>query len=1289
MDVFSIHKQVVDEYQSYINGFINIRDKDIRDKVVEELASNKLWPDPLIQFNPAFKPGQSIASLCQAGVLHQDMGKVFLGYNLYEHQVEAIRRGSEGKGFIVTSGTGSGKSLTYMATIFNDLLKNPATKPGVRAIIVYPMNALINSQHEEIKRYAQQYEQQTQTPFPISFAQYTGQESDAEKQRIRTEQPSILLTNYMMLELLLTRSQEQQMRETLYQSLRFLVFDELHTYRGRQGADVSLLIRRLHAHTHEELICIGTSATMVSGGTLTNQRQEVARVANQIFGTKEGYTADDVIMEKLVPSLGSQTHVLDQSELYNAVVNSIDSSADEQSLLNHPLATWLERRIALTQQEEVWVRNKPLTLKAIVQQLTADSQAEESLCADRLPKLLDWINQVNADRRKRGERGTYLPFKLHQFVSQTGSVYVSLTPGPDRIITLEPGVSRRDPASNTVKTIYPVVFSRNSGHEFICVTLRPEQGELEPREFRQTPSGDTTAVAGYLIQGDEIWDPENDLQELPDAWLNRRKDGTISVAKKYQDRIPQKLYFNEQKQYSLYPAPGLPLEGWFMSARLLFDPTSGTFFDPKTNEGTKLTTLGSEGRSTSTTVLSYAVLKHLASAVESPKEQKLLSFTDNRQDAALQSGHFNDFIQVAQLRAGIYRAVEQAAGTGLEYSQLPDAIFKALNLPSQAYVNSTITLTFAAQIRAHQEALKDFLMYRALYDLRRSWRVIMPNLEQCGLLKVDYCSIEEICADDNGWSNTPLFDQLSAAERVAVARQLLDYFRSSYALYSQEYLTPDAMRSKGTNIREKLKDPYRIEKDDMPDPAYVSITPQQVTGRIFTVSVGRQSGVGRYLYRIVKEKNLGIDMKSNAYNQLMRKLLDTFCAAGWLFATKVGADADGNIYVYQLRADQMLWLKADGQPIRRDEIRSYSYKNTEAPKPSNFFRELYQTDFNEQKSLIGSEHTGQLGTDLRQEREDKFREGEISALYCSPTMELGIDISSLNVVHMRNVPPNPANYTQRSGRAGRSGQAALVVTYCSYYSPHDRHYFEHKTEMVAGQVAPPRLDLTQEELLISHLNAIYLAEVGAGPFEESLTDVIDVEHPDLPIKVAVQQGLQATAAVKAKVRAAFQEIVLRLPKEAQPKYNLTWIDLHIEQVPAVLDRALDRWRRLYRAAQTQLHDAQQIISKNIYLDGTPERKRAFRLERQATKQRDLLRNDLGRNRSASSEFYPFRYLAAEGFLPGYNFTRLPIRTFLPKGDFDGEFISRPRFIALREFGPRNIVYHNGNKGSGPSGVLAV
>src|SRR6185369_14931918 len=130
------------------------------------------------------------------------------------------------------------------------------------------------------------------------------------------------------------------------------------------------------------------------------------------------------------------------------------------------------------------------------------------------------------------------------------------------------------------------------------------------------------------------------------------------------------------------------------------------------------------------------------------------------------------------------------------------------------------------------------------------------------------------------------------------------------------------------------------------------------------------------------------------------------------------------------------------------------YKD-QAPQPNKFFRTLYQRDFAKMKRLRGEDHTGQLGTEVRIQREDEFRAGEISALFCSPTMELGIDISNLSVVHMRNAPPNPSNYAQRSGRAGRSGQAALVFTCCSIYAPHDRHYFEHKKDLVAGAVQAP------------------------------------------------------------------------------------------------------------------------------------------------------------------------------------------------------------------------------------------
>jgi superfamily II DNA or RNA helicase len=1295
MNIFSVHADVIKDYKSYITGFINIQDESIRKTVENELEAGKLWPDPLLQFNPAFRAGDSVETLCNEGILHPAVANIFHGYSLYEHQADAIRKGRQGEGFIVTSGTGSGKSLTYLATIFNDLLLHPPAKPGVRAVIVYPMNALINSQFEEIQKYEKQYVERTQQPFPVTYGQYTGQEKDGEKASIRENPPSILLTNYMMLELVLTRTQERTMRATLFEHLQFLVFDELHTYRGRQGADVSLLIRRLRTQSRHSVTCIGTSATMVTGGTLAEQREQVATVASTIFGTT--FTTKDVINETLDYSLGVAGTPPSPDVLRSVIEQPLDQSGDENALKQHPLAAWLENEVALQIKEKTLVRGAPMTLPAIADLLHESSGASMENCKARLQELLDWLNYLNAARK--GQRGTLLPFKLHQFISQTGAVYVSLAAGPDRIITLDPGVWRVSPISGQEQRIYPVAFSRASGHAFICVARQGEsKGAFHQREFRRP--GENGQESGYLILGDNVWDAETDAEELPDSWVNRLKDGSISLKQPFAAEkrpfMPEKIWFNNDGTFSVVPDDAHPYSGWWMRAPLLFDPTSGLFYDQRTNEGTKLTTLGSEGRSTSTTVLSSTILKQLAGAGVEEKEEKLLSFTDNRQDAALQAGHFNDFVQVANLRAGILRALDHAKEHALDFAQLPQAVFEALALPITAYSASDNPSQFAAAQRDTRNALKDYLVYCALYDLRRGWRVIMPNLEQCGLLVVDYANLSEICndRDDLGnlqWAGVPLLAELSFDRRIEVVRQLLDYFRTSYALHNDEYLTPEKMRQRFITINDELRDPYRLQKGEIPEPYVLTYRPLAKSTSLFTASVGAQSNVGRYLRRIIAEENaqrkkaslqlLQADASRAHYEGLIIGILGAFEGARWLTKTSAKDRDQNSVAVYRLNASKLIWRRGDGKTIRTDRVRNRAYKDsTSISKPSSFFQDLYRTSVTEGRKRIGREHTGQLSTQDRQEREDGFREGHINALFCSPTMELGIDIASLNVVHMRNVPPNPANYAQRSGRAGRSGQAALVVTYCSNYAPHDRHYFAKATEMVAGQVAAPRLDLGQRELLISHLNALFLAELGTDEFNASLADIIDTDNlGELPLRASVRAALIPTADTRKRIREIFEQVLATLPEKDCQNYNGSWIEEQLDRVVNRLDAALDRWRNLYKLADKQLLDAQTVMSNPIYKDKSPELRQADRLERQAIKQRHLLRNEVKGSHLSGSEFYPFRYLAAEGFLPGYNFTRLPIRTFLPKGSLDGEFISRSRSVALREFGPRNIVYHNGAK----------
>ena len=143
-------------------------------------------------------------------------------------------------------------------------------------------------------------------------------------------------------------------------------------------------------------------------------------------------------------------------------------------------------------------------------------------------------------------------------------------------------------------------------------------------------------------------------------------------------------------------------------------------------------------------------------------------------------------------------------------------------------------------------------------------------------------------------------------------------------------------------------------------------------------------------------------------------------------------------------------------------------------------------------------------------------------------------------------------------------------------------------------------------------------------------------------------------------------------------YTDDWVDQNLGGLAQHLDDAMDRWRKMYQSARALLTRATQPIESGLLKVGSDEYSKYKRLQDQANRQLNLLRNDLGGS-TERSEFYPYRYLASEGFLPGYNFTRLPIRIFVPTGSTAGEYISRARSVALREFGPLNLIYHNGRK----------
>jgi very-short-patch-repair endonuclease len=404
---------------------------------------------------------------------------------------------------------------------------------------------------------------------------------------------------------------------------------------------------------------------------------------------------------------------------------------------------------------------------------------------------------------------------------------------------------------------------------------------------------------------------------------------------------------------------------------------------------------------------------------------------------------------------------------------------------------------------------------------------------------------------------------------------------------------------------------------------------------------------------------------------IIRQLLEGLRVAGLVEAVVEPKDAT-DVAGYQLVASAMRWCAGNASRAFHDPIRVPREADS-GSRPNPFFIQFYQSVASSLVGLEAREHTAQVPNQDRINRENEFRTGELPILYCSPTMELGVDIAELNVVNLRNVPPTPANYAQRSGRAGRSGQPALVFTYCSGGSPHDQYFFKRPDRMVAGAVAPPRLDLTNADLIRAHIHAIWLAETGIS-LGETLKDILSVdgESPSLELLPEIRQQAEALAPRSAARERARQ--ILTTISGLNTTDDL--LDTTMQTIVQSFDQTCNRWRGLYLAALEQAKLQTRIIHDASR--STLDKRQAERLRREAEAQLKLLTEV---ESLAQSDFYSYRYFATEGFLPGYSFPRLPISAFVPgrRVRQRDEFLSRPRFLAISEFGPRAIIYHEGSR----------
>lgn len=260
------------------------------------LASLEVDRGLYISLNRAYQTGASFEQFVDNHDLHHDLPKNIANYRkigaLYTHQEKAIRAILDGRDTVIATGTGSGKTEAFLIPILDHCLKahrSDIPEPGVRALIIYPMNALANDQINRLEKYVENT--------PITFGVYTSEtprraefqlseklsfNRQWTREDILDQPPDILITNHVMLDWMLTFPKARALFKASQNTLRFIVLDELHFYRGSGAAHLHYLMVRLKALLSDEVRFIGASATLGS-----ESEQVKKEFINPLLGTQD------------------------------------------------------------------------------------------------------------------------------------------------------------------------------------------------------------------------------------------------------------------------------------------------------------------------------------------------------------------------------------------------------------------------------------------------------------------------------------------------------------------------------------------------------------------------------------------------------------------------------------------------------------------------------------------------------------------------------------------------------------------------------------------------------------------------------------------------------------------------------------------------------------------------------------------------------------------------------------------------------------------------------------------
>ena len=1099
MNPIELAREIEERYRRYLKTTFYFRDPVLRTSFEEALKSGHLSKGPYLEATPVFRLVQAPRSLFP-DLLGFQPDEGFLEAvqaqtpRLRKHQEEAIQRVfQEGHNVVVATGTGSGKTEAFLYPILLHLyqeFQSGKLEPGVRALILYPMNALANDQRDRLGEICKRL-QDKNSPFRFTFGQYIGETPEDEndsrrhakdlvaereqkgfrhvvggnvvhgelvlRSEMRSRPPHIILTNYSMLEYLLLRPDDSPLFDNgRARWWTFLVLDEAHQYRGSRGIEMAMLLRRLKQRLREggrsePFRCIATSATLVGG---EEDRAAVAKFAYHLFG--EDFLEEDMILgdPEPIPEPSPQSLSPDDYQLLAGILagkseetgSRLAELADKLSAslpgnggpLKKTIGMLLQRDSRATRLRRLITAN-PTEVEEIAYQVFDDLPAEKP--ASALSELVELLLQA----RDPISDAPLLSARYHLFLRSLEGAFVSYWPEKKVFLDRKGGDGQY--------TAFEVALCRECGQHYFVGPKDYRGGNLAKVEAIRDPSHLNFGATFFRpIEGRQDENEEDENSEAVDRQVFQLcvRCGEIGKNKPKCGHDDLIRVIRERSQGDKDKADQMVECGVCGYSAAGRDPVREVVH-------------GTDGPHA---VIATALYQNL------PKNlKKVLAFADGRQEAAFFAWYLEDSYRGILGRNLILKAVQTAhphtqEGLSLRalsahlFHQFPDAfrekpsdrkpeilpnIWRALY---REYLTDEqrISLEGVGLVQWSVEWPDWFMIPDALR--KPPWSLTEQEAWDLMSVLLDSMRIDravELRTEKGVSLNWSDLDLQASQMRFRIGRPARPKGFKYWPVRSWDGVDQwnHIRRTKRTALLAKLQGKSLSDEETL-EQAVEALRAIWETIQRCEEQVPREE---RLLVPIDDARRLNPDWWR------LRLITDD--------DTIFQCNTCGRLQTVSIRA-----------VCPRQSCSGTLEKKRLKDLEPNHYRLLYEEKL--PGSLRVEEHTAQLDHEKAREFQKDFKEGRIHVLSCSTTFELGVDLGDLDTIFLRNVPPEAFNYAQRVGRAGRRERPGFAITYCRR-APHDLYHFAEPERMLSGKVRPPALSLRNEKIITRHIAATALS----------------------------------------------------------------------------------------------------------------------------------------------------------------------------------------------------------------------